>query len=402
MNSIHLTKPYSFVPPHEGTFVPTLMRYVLPYYLKRTWGITHVRCIGTEKLKASLAQGAGVMLSPNHCRPCDPMVMGALASESECFLYIMASAHLFYQGKIQRWLLPRVGAFSIFREGLDRSALERATEILAEGKRPLVVFPEGVISRTNDRLNALMEGTQIMLRGAAKKRAEAGNKAPVVAHPVALRYFFHGNLEKTVESVLRDIESRLTWMPLHTMALNDRLRKIGKAIVCLKEIEYFEVPQAGEVHERIEKLVNAVLDPLETEWLKAPQKGSVIARVKKLRSTILPDIIKGELSETERDRCWRHLTIIYYAQQMSFYPPDYIFPECPPEHYLETVERFEEDLTDVARIHPPMSVVIEVGDAIEVSPERDKSAPSVMQKIEDSLEQMIEGLKNARPDIPAA
>lgn len=394
MQDIHLTSPYRFVPPKHGTLIPEIMRFLLPTYLNRVWGLENVEVVGAEKLQSSLHHGCGVMIAPNHCRPCDPMVIGALASAAGCYLYIMASAHLFYTSRFQRWLLPRVGAFSIFREGMDRTALETATQILVDGARPLVIFPEGVVSRTNDRLNPLMEGAQIMLRSAAKKRVEAGRKAPVVVHPVALRYFFHGNLSQALQPTLDDLEKRLTWLPQSAMSPEERVRKLGLALLSLKEIEQFGRSQEGAIAERVEKLVCSSLDPIETEWLKTPQKGSVIARVKKLRAAILPDLVKGELSESEKEHRWRQLTTIYYAQQMSFYPANYLGPDAPQEHLLETVERFEEDITDVARIYRPMSVRIQVGDALEVSPEKEKGV-SVVQKIEDEILRMLQSsLKN--------
>lgn len=396
MQNVHLTKPYHFVAPRSGTLIPEIMRYLLPTYLRKVWGIEKVDCLGVEKLQNSLAEGAGVMLAPNHCRPCDPMVMGSLASAAGCYLYILASAHLFYESRFQSWLLPRIGAFSIFREGLDRAALEKATQILVEGERPLVLFPEGVVSRSNDRLNPLMDGAQIMLRGAAKQRAEIGRQAPVVLHPIAIRYFFGGDVEGAVKPTLDELEKRLTWIPRKGKSSEDRARLLGSALLGLKEIEHFGSVQVGEIPERIERLVSSTLDPVETHWLKSPQKGSVIARVKRLRTAILPEIVKGELSESEKEERWRHLEIIYNAQQMSFYPANYLTPGAPPEHLLETIERFEEDITDVARIYSPLRAIIQVGDPLVVSTEKEKGNP-LMQRVEDSLSRMIEELKSKRP-----
>ena len=93
------------------------------------------------------------------------------------------------------WLLQRVGVFSVYREGMDREALKCAIQILADAQRPLVLFPEGVISRSNDRLNHLMDGTVFIARNAAKQRAEQTPPGKVVVHPMAIRYFFLGDLE---------------------------------------------------------------------------------------------------------------------------------------------------------------------------------------------------------------
>ena len=55
------------------------------------------------------------------------------------------------------------------------------------------------------------------------------------------------------------------------------------------------------------------------------------------------------------------------------------------------MERFEEDLTDVARIHTPIRAVLEVGEAIEVSPERTRSPDGdpLMTAIREQLEKML-------------
>ena len=62
---------------------------------------------------------------------------------------------------------------------------------------------------------------------------------------------------------------------------------------------------------------------------------------------------------------------------------------------LETVERFEEDLTDHCRIHRPMSVTVEVGVGIIASPTRDRSGNEdpLMVEIESSLNRMIANIK---------
>ena len=56
----------------------------------------------------------------------------------------MASWHVFLQSRLQSFIARRAGAFSVYREGLDRQALQAGVDILATTNRPLVVFPEGV------------------------------------------------------------------------------------------------------------------------------------------------------------------------------------------------------------------------------------------------------------------
>ncbi len=391
MQNVVIAKPYRFVAPHPGKLWWRLFRPLLPLYLRKSHGIVGVECRGVERLRASLDAGHGIMLAPNHCRPPDPMVLGALSYQVGRPLYIIASWHLFMQDALQTFLLPRLGVFSIYREGADREALKTAMRLTAEAQRPLVIFPEGVISRHNDKLNNLMEGAALMARGAAKQRAAANPPGKVVVHPVAIRYFFEGDVRAAVEPGLREIERRLSWRPHDDLPLEARIAKIGGALLALKELEYFGTAQTGTLPERLEKLIDRLLLPLETEWAKGRREKEIVARVKALRNAIVPDMANGALAEPELQRRWRHLADIYLAQQLAFYPPDYLSAHPTPERLLETVERFEEDLTDTARIRAPIRAVVEVGEAIEVSPERTRGADGdpLMSAVREQLETML-------------
>jgi 1-acyl-sn-glycerol-3-phosphate acyltransferase len=391
MQNVVIAKPYRFVAPHRSKLWWHLFRPLLSPYLRKSHGVVSVECHGVERLRASLAAGHGIMLAPNHCRPPDPMVLGHLSFAVGRPFYVIASWHLFMQNAVQTFLLPRLGVFSIYREGSDREALKTAMQLTAAAERPLVIFPEGVISRHNDKLNNLMEGTALMARGAAKQRATAHPPGKVVVHPVAIRYFFDGDVRAAVTPVLRAIEHRLSWHSHEHLPVEDRIAKIGSALLTLKEIEYFGAAQTGSLPERLERLIDRLLVPLEAEWLKGRREKEIVQRVKLLRIALVPDMVAGALAESELTRRWRQLADIYLAQQLAFYPPDYLSANPTPERLLETVERFEEDLTDVARIHPSIRAVVDVGEAIEVSPERTRSPDGdpLMNSIREQLETML-------------
>lgn len=322
------------------------------------------------------------------------MAMGLLDKELGIYHYTMASWHVFKQDWFSAFMARRLGAFSVYREGMDRQALGCAIDILTNAERPLVIFPEGVISRTNDRLGVLMEGTAVIARAAAKKRAKSDPPGEVVIHPVAIRYMFLGEVVSAVTPVLREIEQRLTWQPQDHRPLIPRIRRIGMALLCLKEVEYLGNTQPGSMYTRIERLIDHLLGPLEEEWLGEVRKGDVVSRVKDLRGAIVADLVDGEIDADERDRRWRQLADCYLAQQLSFYPRDYIRPDGPPERLLETVERFEEDMTDSARVLGPLKIIIEIGEAIPVAPTRTRGAKvdPLMAELESRLTAMLERL----------
>jgi 1-acyl-sn-glycerol-3-phosphate acyltransferase len=398
MQNIVIAKTYRFVPPRFSRFWARVVQWYLPTHLRRSFGVTSWECVGAQRLGASLDAGCGVLLASNHCRPCDPMVLGLLSRETGRPFHVMASWHLFVQGRLQSFLLPRIGAFSVYREGLDRESLKCATRILAEARFPLVIFPEGFITRNNDRLMHLMDGVAFLARAAAKQRAAAPLAGKVVLHPVFLRYFFEGDLEAAIAPVLQEIEARLSWQPQRHLALRERIIKAGHALLALKEMEYLGATQSGAARERLPRLVDHLLEPLEREWTGGRREPEPMTRIKRLRAAILPEMVHGELTEQERARRWRRLADLYLAQQLQCYSGDYLADAPTPERLLETVERYEEDLTDSARPHPPIHAVISVGQAIEATPTRDRTAESdpISNELRQQLETMLGESKTRR------
>ena len=396
MHSVVIDKPYEFVPPYHGRIWPRFLQQFIRWHLSKEYGIESIECSGLELLCQSLDAGHGVVLAPNHCRPSDPMVVSEMCRQAGVAPFTMASWHLFMNGRLQAFVLRRAGAFSVYREGMDRQALQAAIEILEKGKRPLVIFPEGVITRTNDRILAMMDGLSFIARSAAKKRAAADKQ--VVVHPVAIRYHFHGDIEKALHSTLDDIENRLSWRPKRNANLVARIYRVGEALLWLKEIEYFGGPQTGDMPSRLQRLIDGILVPIENEWLNgaACDDKTPVARVKQLRIAILRDMIEGNISDEDRARRWDQLADMYLVQQLGHYPPEYVRSNPTNERLLETIEKFEEDLTDACRIHRPMSVSARVGEAIPVSPKRVRGAVDdpVMSQLERQLHELL-GIRSA-------
>lgn len=403
MHPVVFDKPYTFVPPYRGRLWPWILQRMARRRLAKDYGVESFEYSGLEHLRESLAAGHGIIIAPNHCRPADPMVISEMCRQVGVAPYTMASWHLFMASRLQSFILRRVGAFSVYREGMDRQALQAAVDIIDEGQRPLVLFPEGVITRTNDRILAMMDGLSFIGRTAAKKRAQ--RQQQVVVHPVALRYRFHGDVNESLNSALDDIENRLSWRPKRDGSLVERIYRVGKALLWLKEIEYFGSPQTGEIGERVQRLIDGILLPMEEEWLGGPtgvKERTVVGRVKQLRIAILREMIDGDLSDAERTRRWDQLADMYLAQQLGHYPPDYIRSSPTAERMLETVEKFEEDLTDHCRVYRPMSVTVQVGEPIVVATKRvrGQGEDPLMSQLESEMHRMLGITPAAAPPEP--
>ena len=163
-------KPYRFVPPRFGRLTPALLQRCLPWYMDRKYGIEQWEVRGAKGLRASIDAGHGVILTPNHSRDSDSVGIGFTGIQTGTFPHFMAGWHVLLESRFQQFIIPRAGGFSVLREGNDRQSVRTAIDLVTQGSRPLIVFPEGYDTRTNDRLGILQEGAALIARQAASQR----------------------------------------------------------------------------------------------------------------------------------------------------------------------------------------------------------------------------------------
>jgi len=386
---------YEFVPPHRGDKWPRLLNFLTPHVLNTRYGVTHVEIRGQEKLLELQRAGHSVVLTPNHCRMSDPVVLLQMARRLQQSLFIMASSHLFHGNPLMSFTMRRVGAFSVYREGIDRKAVQTAIDILTEGRRPLVIFPEGALSQANDHLCALMDGVSLIARSAQRKmEADSTSDRRVVVLPVGIKYLYQGDVHRTASPILSDIEERLLWGAQKERPLMERVARVGSALLSLKEIEYLGHPQEGSLEARQDSLIDGVLNPIEQEWLPGPHAKSVIVRVRDLRRHIIPEMIEGNLEPPEVSRRWKQLSDIELAQAIGAFPPDYVASRPSVDRILETVERFAENLTGKEQSHRPLHAIVQIGDSIDVESRRVRGAESdpLISGIADQLRDLLKNL----------
>ena len=107
------------------------------------------------------------------------------------------------------------------------------------------------------------------------------------------------------------------------------------------------------------------------------------------RAAVVPDLAQPTMPQAEHKRRWQQIADMYVAGTLGCYPPDYL-DEPTPERLLETVDRYEEDLTDRARAHYPLHVIVTIGEPIPVSAARERGgADTVLVELERQLKQML-------------
>lgn len=92
--------------------------------------------------RENIPREGAVLIAANHMSFLDPISIGIASPRP---IHFMARKSLF-QGSFFPWLITRLNAFPLKREGVDPSSLKKALRILKEGKA-LLIFPEGTRSK---------------------------------------------------------------------------------------------------------------------------------------------------------------------------------------------------------------------------------------------------------------
>ena len=396
MQNVLIEKPYQFIPPLRIDWIPKLIRdtRIFHWALRRDEGVTEFECRHVDRLKSAIERGDSIIVAPNHCRTADPLVVGELARQARCLFYSMASWHLYHESRFKSFAMRALGTFSVYREGIDRKAIDTAIGTLLENKRPLLIFPEGTTSRSNDQLMKLLDGMAFIARRAAKQRQKL-DQGRVVVVPVAIKYVMKDPIEKVAPPVLTKLESQLGWRPQSHLKLLDRVERLERAMLAIRECDSLGMTLAEpDLDRRRQELIERVLTRQEEQWLGEPQSGSPVVRVKNLRMKMVPELLSGKLDQDTHQRYWQQLSDSYYAQQMGYFVPNYIRSLPTIDRIRETIEKIEDGLNDESSLMGPLKAIVHVDHPIEVSATRTRngSEDGLMLELADRLQTLLDEL----------
>lgn len=321
-----------------------LLTPVRKFYLKQFYAVRDVSIDGLDRLSV-IGKDDGVLLTPNHSHDSDPHVMMEVGKRLDRQLYFMAAWQIFkgHRG-IDGFVLQRMGAFSVDREGCDRRAMRQAVDLMTSG-RWLVVFPEGEIYHTNERLTPLREGVAFMAGTAQKALDKEASGRKVWIIPTAIRYTYVEDVTPQLESAMTDLEERMKLKSGKGSPLAQRILRFGDAMLTVKEKEHLGKTQDGDLALRLKTLISAILARHETKWLrKAQSDESVSLRVKSLRQQLLEIWVDETTPPDRRAQAREALDDVQLVMQLYSYPGDYVLENPSVERMAETIEKFEEDV----------------------------------------------------------
>ena len=334
--------PYRFYPPKFTRFWWHASRpYNRRRFLRREQKVVHLDVEGVEHLKPLLGRGDGILIAPNHPDGADPGILFETSHRiGRPFAYL--AGYQLFRG-MARHILPRVGAFPIDREGADLKAFKAGVEILSGARHPLVIFPEGEVYHTCDRLTPIREGAVAFASAACKRLAGRGKTVWIVPTAVKYRFLETINPLPALLEAMDRLEARFTWWPRSDRPLVERVYTYAEGLLGLKELEILGSARSGPLKERIASLRDTILDRIEDKRVGNRRADTVPVRIKELRKLCLDGLADPATSETLRLELRRDLNDIFVALQLFSYPGDYVRESPTFERIAETILKFEQD-----------------------------------------------------------
>ena len=353
---------------------------------------------GLEHLQKTISAKHGILLTPNHSFHWDSYCLIAAAERLRLPFYIMTAWQVFATSSwFDRHSMQRCGCFSVDREGTDTQAIKTAVDVLQNREHPLVIFPEGDVYHTNDRVTPFRDGAAAMALMAARKSTR-----PVSIIPVAIKRWYQDDPTPSLVRTVEELEKRLFWRAQHDHSLTDRILQVANGILALKELEHLRETGTGSLTERIERLSSAILTKSEQRYQLAAKHALIPERVKEVRRTIISAREStGDTATELQHRQWASdMDDMFLVTQLFSYPGNYLLDNPSIERIAETLDKLEEDALDAVypTVHGSRDVLVRFDAPIElpIGKEKRLAANELTDRMEQRVQTMLDEMNSQR------
>ncbi|HEY9683608.1 MAG TPA: lysophospholipid acyltransferase family protein [Drouetiella sp.] len=297
-----------FRPPRDSAPLIALVNLTLPLYMKFALHDTKVQPAPGAIERFEAFRGKRGLICPNHSNRHDPQVMFDFSRMSgERFNYVAAREVFDWSNGFNGWWLQHLGTYSVVRGAADRESFKMTKKILSEGKRKLVLFPEGEISRQNDTLMPLESGAAQLTFWAVEelaKQAAGAAVEPVYIIPIALKYTYPRDIQDNLKETLSSLEASMSILSIAGASVYQRLRAISEKLLETLEREYKMKPVPGaDLNERVSTLRQSILTNVGHQLqIELPKNVRQLEMVRILRNHIDDFIYATESDSSEYEK----------------------------------------------------------------------------------------------------
>lgn len=278
-------RPHTFYPPKNNRFVIGVVQRLLPADMRRKLKVTEVAMQSGALDRLQQLKGERCLLTPSHSGGYEPHIMLYLSKLLGEDFNFLAALELFEQSPLQRWLLQRLGVYSILRGAVDRPSFEMTRKLLAGGQRPLVIFPEGETIWQGSTVMPFQQGVFQLAFKAFEDAQKIDAEASLLCVPIAIRYVYLADMSDQIEATLARLEAQLS---IPAGAKGDscylRMRRAAEAVLAANERFHNVKPAEGlKMDERIQFLKLNVIERMERDLAISPRDGEpILNRIRSL------------------------------------------------------------------------------------------------------------------------
>ncbi len=404
-------KPFSFRPPKPNRFVSTIVKKcVVPGELKRKLKVESIDISDSDIRRLKSFKGKRVLLMPSHSGGFEPYIIVRLSDKLADDYYYLAAAEVFETSWLFGWVMQRMGVYSIIRGAADRPSFQMTRRILTEGKKWLVIFPEGQTVWQNDTIIPFQQGvTQLAFKAYEHLRKDKPESS-LYCLPMSIKYVFTEDMDDQMRESMRRLETQLLpgdYTPPENQVA--RLRNISEAILSANEKRHNIAPDKdADLNTRIQAMKEVMVSRLERQLDVTPKSGDeLLDRIRALFNALDritmddPDTSnygrklldeQKQLASDMYGELWRALQFIaIYA--------DYVRENMTVERFMDVLCILEMEVFGERRIAGPRKACVRVGDPVDLKDEfeaykADKrgTTEAVTLKLERSVRSMLEEL----------
>ncbi|MEM7577629.1 MAG: 1-acyl-sn-glycerol-3-phosphate acyltransferase [Planctomycetota bacterium] len=372
-------QPYAWIKPVPSPVLGPLMRWNnARRFLPKVKRIVEVRVEGGNDLRSRLASGDRLVLLPNHPTHADAAVFMEALRQLGLSSQLMAAYDVFLRSRLDRFLMRRLGAFSVDRDASDPRPIKHAMEVLSVGKSALTIFPEGNVYLENDHVGPFQEGAAFLSLRAQQKLGDAGR---ILAVPVAIKASFVEDARPEVRKRLTRLaeavgvpgldatpdasDPRSALMRLGTAAMKRNLKLRG--LDCPWETLGDEADEHADLPGLIRCAASGIIDRLEAKLDLSPRDPDALAERVRACRRVIHDVRVDPSREADHAAAatWADEAIL--ALRLMSYRGTYLAEKTTVDRVAETAEKLEEDV--FGKMPEPMGdrlAVVRFGEPIDL------------------------------------
>ena len=408
----HPFKPgeFKFRPPRFARWLMPLARLYCPLLLRHTLKVAEVVLPEADRAQFEALRGERTVLTPNHPGH-EPEIVFHLSTLLGQEYNYLAAKEVFTHSWLQGFVVSRIGCYSIVRGANDRESFKTTRELIAKGRRWLVMFPEGQDHYHTDMVIPFQPGVvQLCFWGLDKLAGEAASKAPlppVRLVPMFIRYHFLRDMLPEIDASLARLERKLE-LPMRPAGSDRyaRLADVGLKLLAANEKRYNMRPSTDStVNERLDNLRELLLSRVATSLgVKPPRADQPLRdRLRDLFNAL--DRVADEPSEgsaysKELAREQEQLMAGLYRELdrvLGFVAVSEGYARERPvqERFCDVLGRLEREVLGRERFFGPQRAVVRVGKPINLSEYYARylaDKRGVVQELTLDLENRVRGL----------